>query len=97
LSAVDKTAFDSVVAARRKIEEAGKPQPLDKLFDHIRTSGFRINTNKPRSTFGARLRDYSGRVGIIYLKGNGWWLSDRPYKPASYSLNSPTGHGDHAG
>jgi hypothetical protein len=73
-----------VKIARLAIGAQNKPLNLDVLYSEACARGFHINTNKPTQTYGARLRDRRKRVGLIYLKGHGWWLSERPYSPANY-------------
>jgi hypothetical protein len=82
---VESVAFDSVMAARRRIEDVGTPLRLAKLFNYVTNNGFTITTPNPSSTFSARLRDHGARIGLVFLnKGHGWWLADRPYAPAGY-------------
>ena len=86
-TAAPTDVFDSVKIARNAIGRANKPLLIDVLFDEARARGLHINTDNPKGTYGGRLRDYAKRVNLIFLKGFGWWQSERPYKPANYVPN----------
>lgn len=80
----------SVKAARAAIERAKKPLMLQPLYAMVASKGFSIKTDTPTDTFGARLRDCSKEVGLVFLQGHGWWLRERPYKAADYRPSAPT-------
>jgi hypothetical protein len=92
-----KTPYQSVVFCRMKIIEFRRPLSIHELHQFVIDGGFVIDTPKPKSTLGARLRDHADELGFIFLPKHGWWLNHLPYPPASYYPNPPTGDGGHAG
>ncbi len=62
---VDPLAFESVKEARTIIGSLDHPVSLSNLFEAVRAKGFHIETNNPKATYGARLRDHSKRVGLV--------------------------------
>ena len=94
---VDPLVLESVKIARIAIGAANKPLPLGVLYDDARAKGFQILSENPRGTYGARLRDHHKRIGLIFLRKFGWWLSERPYEPANYSPGTPTSRKYRAG
>jgi hypothetical protein len=87
--------LESVKVARLAIGDRNKPLNLDVLYSEACARGFLINTSRPTYTYGARLRDRKKRVGLIFLKGHGWWLSERPYPPANYMPSTTSRAGMH--
>jgi hypothetical protein len=85
----------SVKAARDVIGQHNQPVEISEIFSDVAARGFVINTTKPVMTYGARIRDYRNRVGLIYLQGFGWWLAERPYPPANYSPANVSRIGKH--
>jgi hypothetical protein len=84
-----KTPYQSVVFCRMKIIELRRPLPIHELHQFVTDDGFVIDTPKPKSTLGARLRDHADELGFIFLPKHGWWLNHLPYPPASYYPNPP--------
>jgi hypothetical protein len=74
----------SVKAARDVIGQHNQPVKMTALFQDVAARGFIFSTPKPIVTFSARVRDYRKIVGLTYLDGCGWWLTERPYPPANY-------------
>jgi hypothetical protein len=74
----------SVDVAREIVNASGKPLMLAQLFHQVRARGYLVNTRDPQKTYSARLRDHADRVGLIYLRGHGWWLKERPYIDGNY-------------
>jgi hypothetical protein len=89
LDRVDPRILESVKAARIAIGTANKPLQLEALHEYAKANGFQIFTPDPKGTYSARLRDKAHRVGLVFLKGYGWWLSERPYEPANYRPGTP--------
>jgi hypothetical protein len=87
----DPAVRASVVAAREIIERVGKPCSVAMLYQETAARGFAIYTRNPLLTFSARLRDYKEELGLVYLKGHGWWLLEKVYKPASHRPTTSTG------
>jgi hypothetical protein len=85
----------SVEVARELIGSSDKPLPVAVLFEAARAKGFEINTKKPNLTYSARLRDLKTQVGLIFLKGFGWWLKERPYPAAQYVPQASGSAGNH--
>jgi hypothetical protein len=85
----------SVKAAREVIGQHNKPVHVGTLFREISERGCVIDTPKPALTYGARLRDNRKAIGLTYLEGFGWWLSERPYPPANYMPSSVSRSGRH--
>lgn len=71
------TARDSVLEVRAIIGRANAPVPISVLTSEVLKKGFIIDTENPRRTLGARLRDYSGEIGLVFKEGQGWWLKER--------------------
>jgi uncharacterized protein YgbK (DUF1537 family) len=70
----------SAVACRVFIEDENKPQSLKALYAAIAAKGFTIGTPNPAGTLAARLAKYGQELGMVYLKGVGWWLRGKNYK-----------------
>jgi hypothetical protein len=85
----------SVKAVRDVIGNKNRPMQINALFQEISALGFVIDTPKPILTFGARLRDHRTPANLIYLKGFGWWLAERPYPAANYIPPNVTRIGKH--
>jgi len=88
-----KTPYQSVVFCRTKIIELRRPLSIHELHQCVTDGGFVIDTPKPKSTLGARLRDHADELGFIFLPKHGWWLDHLPLSTGFVLPESPNRRG----
>jgi hypothetical protein len=69
-------------AARKVIQERGRPVPREEMRELLRNKGIEIHGKDADMVLSTMLWRMQSRV--IRLKSHGYWLTEVPYDPAGY-------------
>lgn len=73
---------------REILEDAPAPLKRTEVYNALAEVGVVLGGKNPLNTVASRL---SRMKGVVNLKGQGYWLEERPYAPAGHSGASPEG------
>lgn len=75
---------DVAYAARKVIEDAGKPIMREDLFPALIEKGLIIEGSDPLMVLSTMLWRMKEVIALVRLRGGGYWLADKPWPPAGY-------------
>jgi len=73
------------IATLQLVNERGHPIPRPELRELLASRGLDVRGADPLVTLSTMLWRAGPRVGLLHLKGYGYWDGTKPYEPAGYA------------